>query len=385
MTASFAGVPNQITQSTVARTMGAATVMSSPPTIVENGSAFTLPVGTFKNPTDAAFQSSGAPLYDGGNGLSVTASGREPTRSDATPVSTWSGAMRWAFDFDGTAFEFQVLQFGGTSYRIWVNEQMDASAVHSFVNVNGFVTVTFGSRAYRRIVVELIGAVYFRGTRNSNDGVITKSQLSTSRWCWIGDSYGYGVGANDPGRAFSTTAMRLLGMRDFYNQASVSGTGILATAATYGRYATRLTNDVVPLAPTGIVIQGSLNDVNQGKTPSACAAELHTLIGSIRAALPSALIVCTSPLYAAIASNIAGLSAMNTALAAQAATDGVPFVDVIGEVWFTGTGRVGATNGTGNSDFYLSADTVHPPQAGHDYLAAKLAGALGRLTKMAGV
>lgn len=44
-----------------------------------------------------------------------------------------------------------------------------------------------------------------------------------------------------------------------------------------------------------------------------------------------------------------------------------------GQPWQTGSGRVGATTGTGNGDRYVSPDGTHPSAAGVDYLCMRLA------------
>jgi hypothetical protein len=45
--------------------------------------------------------------------------------------------------------------------------------------------------------------------------------------------------------------------------------------------------------------------------------------------------------------------------------------------WINGTGRTGATNGTGNADIYIGGvsgtDTTHPNDLGHLYLAYRAA------------
>jgi phospholipase/lecithinase/hemolysin len=47
--------------------------------------------------------------------------------------------------------------------------------------------------------------------------------------------------------------------------------------------------------------------------------------------------------------------------------------------WITGTGRVGATTGTGNADTYIGSDATHPTDAGHAYLARRVVAALEEL------
>ena len=47
-----------------------------------------------------------------------------------------------------------------------------------------------------------------------------------------------------------------------------------------------------------------------------------------------------------------------------------------GTAWFTGSGCVTATNGTGNTDRYLSSDGVHPTDLGAKYIATRVADSL---------
>lgn len=68
---------------------------------------------------------------------------------------------------------------------------------------------------------------------------------------------------------------------------------------------------------------------------------------------------------------------MDTALAALAAARGLRYISPIAEGWITGNGKVGATTGNGNADIYISSDGTHPSNAGHEYLAWRLAGHLG--------
>ncbi|MFJ7586797.1 hypothetical protein ACIQZO_05245 [Streptomyces sp. NPDC097617] len=48
--------------------------------------------------------------------------------------------------------------------------------------------------------------------------------------------------------------------------------------------------------------------------------------------------------------------------------------------WITGTGRVGATTGTGNADTCIGTDATHPTDAGHTYLASRVVAAIQELT-----
>lgn len=56
-------------------------------------------------------------------------------------------------------------------------------------------------------------------------------------------------------------------------------------------------------------------------------------------------------------------------------------VTTVGSVLWTGTGKVGATTGSGNSDLLVSNDGTHPSQAGHDMIGS----AAGRILASGGL
>lgn len=56
---------------------------------------------------------------------------------------------------------------------------------------------------------------------------------------------------------------------------------------------------------------------------------------------------------------------------------GTPVTEV-GQSFFTGSGRAGATTGFGNSDIFIGTDNAHPTQAGHDALGIAIATQVGR-------
>jgi phospholipase/lecithinase/hemolysin len=63
---------------------------------------------------------------------------------------------------------------------------------------------------------------------------------------------------------------------------------------------------------------------------------------------------------------------------AAAATLGIPFVDLLTPAIFVGSGKVGATTGSGNADWARTNDGIHPTDAGHWMLAQYIAGGLSR-------
>jgi hypothetical protein len=162
---------------------------------------------------------------------------------------------------------------------------------------------------------------------------------------------------------------------------SIGGTGFLVgtvASVTYNTYRQRLAG-MTAYSPSADVVFAamSFNDVSAGFTAAQIAAEAALLFPALRAAYPDALIVGvglspknTGPSAAYIAVEAAAIAAF------QAWAD--PFsafipVATAASPYLFGTGAVGATNGSGNTDVYLSADVVHPAgEAGCAYYAGRL-------------
>lgn len=47
--------------------------------------------------------------------------------------------------------------------------------------------------------------------------------------------------------------------------------------------------------------------------------------------------------------------------------------------WTFGTGYIGATNGSGNSDFYITTDATHPVDLGHAHIGRVAADAIRKI------
>jgi lysophospholipase L1-like esterase len=207
----------------------------------------------------------------------------------------------------------------------------------------------------------------------------------------LGDSIPGGSSMNTGGGAgtwFPRTA-RLLGYSDAWNEA-LGGTGYI-TAGTTATLGTRAPIDVIPNTPDTLIISAGYND-NGGSQPSISSAAA-SLYSTIKAGLPNAriyVIGCWSPSGSPSASIINTDTTLRTAAAAAS----LPFIspitggiyDSTGTLvathgaWITGTGRVGATTGTGNADTYIGTDAVHPTDAGHAYLAQRVVAALQELS-----
>nr|WP_272921704.1 SGNH/GDSL hydrolase family protein [Streptomyces sp. SID1046] len=183
-------------------------------------------------------------------------------------------------------------------------------------------------------------------------------------------------------------AARALGYADAWNEA-LGSTGYI-TAGSTATLGTRAPIDVIPNSPDVLIISAGYND-NGGSQPAIQSAAA-SLYSAIQVGLPSCrtyVIGCWSP----TGSPGASITNTDTTLRTAAAAAGLPFISPItGGVynsagtliathgpWITGTGRVGATTGTGNADTYIGTDAVHPTDAGHTYLAGRVVAAVQEL------
>lgn len=165
----------------------------------------------------------------------------------------------------------------------------------------------------------------------------------------------------------------------------------------------RITDNLAPLPahlrPGRVVVAGGFNDPTNTQTQKdAFAAAAALTFSRIAEQLPGV------PVWVVMFVNVgnvgADLQARRDLLrtVALAAPNVVAFIDPItGTVtagpactvtipndapttpWLTGTGNISAPNGTGNSDFYRSADLIHPSPDGHAMLASRMESAI-RLT-----
>jgi lysophospholipase L1-like esterase len=259
---------------------------------------------------------------------------------------------------------------------VWVNGE--PAAAHAQVGTSGSyyrLRVTFGSSTARRIRVE--GQyVSFCGIAKRVTRTIWATVRDTGPICvGVVDSYG----ANWDGATASTLwiwdsymvrAGRYLGW-DVY-PSGVGGTGFTATnGGANVKFGSRLTSDVVNLAPEIVLVAGSVNDNSQ--TLATVQSDISSYFSTLRAALPSATVYAiggVTPLDSK--TNMGTISGyISTAAAANSCT----FVDSVD--WINGTGYNGTGSQDGNSYYYTAADGVHLLAAGYSYITERLVGAIG--------
>lgn len=305
---------------------------------------------------------------------------KAPTANGAR-VSSVAFPLQIEFDFDGQAFEINLVQqFGGGSYRVWANEQVSAYQAIAAAGGAAFVKVDFGSRAQRRITIEADFGLTFGGITHAKvDSIMAPTLTAGATLAVVGDSFSVGQGitaGNVSAQSYAAVLARLLGFVDWrmYGQ---SGTGLLAPNGSVGTYRTRIA-DVAGYQPDVLLIQGSINDAASGGA-NTLGPEIATYVAALRAQCPSSRLVAVSPM-ALTNSGQATNAANATDCKAGFLAAGVPYVDAVAGGWFFGTGKVGATTGDGNADFYQSSVSAsHPSVAGHDYMARRIAAGVAPL------
>lgn len=299
--------------------------------------------------------------------------------------------MRVAFTHDGPSFEFCVKILTVQKFRLWVNGQPATVTAQLPGGSNGnvvLILVNFGSTAMRHIVIEG-HALYFGGVRIGPNDSLSPSLLPPSPRAMVyGDSYTEGTGAGASFLGYPQTLGHLTGWHDLWNS-GVGGTGYLNDAGGGGKttFRGRVADDLVAYAPDVVIVAGGINDY-VGHTAADIGTEAGLLFAAIRSGVPGVTLIVLGPWDNAGTVPTANFVQTRDALRVAALANGASlFIDNIGgpypwsgnvnnytgQGWITGTGHVGATTGSGNADLYIASDAVHPSQAGHDYLAHRLA------------
>jgi lysophospholipase L1-like esterase len=177
---------------------------------------------------------------------------------------------------------------------------------------------------------------------------------------FLGDSYTAGAGTTQGSKRWTTLLSQSLGWVE--TNIGRGGTGYLTTSGKDGCGLDVCPNyvgmipDAVKAKPSIVVVSGGRNDLS--KDPQTVAANVHEFFTTLRADLPDAKIIATSPAWDATTPP-ERLAALAIVIQTEAQSVKATYVDL---------GQPLA----GKPDL-ISADKVHPNDAGHSalYLAAK--------------
>lgn len=351
-----------------------ATVMAAPPTltwgVASGASGISLAVTVARTSTELT--------YSGGNVVN-TDWGYYTNTPTASTVDVGEG-----FDIDFTHYGQKIEPvFVATTRGLKVDmyvegEKITAAPTSPATVTNGAAypyTVDFGSASARRIKLR----VYAGGLvsiRTEASGTIWKTPRGkVTRLITIGDSFtapGYDWQEN----AWWRRVGERLGMDEVWPMAQ-SGTGYLQDlGATSGRtaFGTRAINEAIPRNPHAVIFFGSVNDAAVSGYATTLGPAAKAAWAAVKNALPNCKVFVVgvqAPSASPSADYIAAGNIIRTAAQEQLGTTVDAYLDPLG--WFTGTGKVGATTGSGNSDIFTSNDGLHPTKAGNLYLGERIA------------
>lgn len=297
-----------------------------------------------------------------------------------------ANAVGYAVEFMADADRVQIQVLRGTStlgIMVEVDGQRMTSVPLSWTATGStmYILADFGVRAIRKFRVE--GDQYggFRGVNVRPTCTVWKPpgppEITVAV---VGDSVAAQTGATRPNGGFVSSIGKLLGWNDI-RAVALSGSGYVlagASGCVFG-HSSRVA-DTVACNPQVVIIPGSTNDLGQSGVSAAALAAWQ----AYRTALPNTPIVIGG-IFPGAGGPSAALLALETLLKttfdtwADPNSYWVPISTDPAGPWISGTGKVGSTNASGNSDIYVSSDGVHPSQAGHDFYARRWAAALRQI------
>lgn len=238
-----------------------------------------------------------------------------------------------------------------------------------------------GVRKLRMITIEGDRTCAIKQLQISLFDRLQKPNLNKPKVVWLGDSYPEGAAATLYSNGIAPQLGDYLGVS--IQAAGVGATGWVQTVSPVYTFGQRLADLSLMGEPDMVILQASLNDRLQNATDvqAACAAFLP----QVRTLLPNSVICVIGAFPGALTP--AAVSGTENAVKAAFASWADPnsfFVPIstvsiasTAAPWVDGTGKVGGTNGSGNSDFYTASDGVHlSDPAGTDYSARMLAQAI---------
>jgi hypothetical protein len=262
-----------------------------------------------------------------------------------------------------------------------------------------YYQLVFPDRRPRQFLVEMPSGLVSSGIQNfygvvCNDSIskVSAPNMPPFTMSFVGTSYYAGNATLFPTAALGIAPQiaKSLGCTSYWVDQAGGGTGYVQSTifATPARIAALAATNpaVVVIAGGGINDIGAASIVAAGPaTAAALAIEQNAALSyykAVRAALPNALMLVIGS-EAGSTGPSAAIFNMETAVANAVALFNDPYCIYIPasqspaqKSFISGTGTVAATNGSGNSDVYVSADAIHTVMAGSNYLAARSTSAI---------
>lgn len=340
-----------------------------------SGVTATPDIFTVRGGTPTQFPAQGYMLFPVSS--NAPASGNLSGYLPATPtLSAWTWEV--SFMSDAPLMEITFLASATSNFRVVIDGQYATSSAIAPNAYSGMqrIRLDFSSvRQSRLIQFRARGIVGFRGVSMSPIDTIwaapTDDEVVAA---FTGDSFSEGLGVSspfDPDAAYPHQLGHLMGWQDI-RQVAVGSTGYIADGAA-ARSRLRAQIPRWGITPDVIVCAAGYND--SSFAISDVSAEAGRVWRDMRRAHPKARIFVVAPWVQARGTASVPLE---NALRAEFVGWDDPlshFIPVATDTppWNTGSGHVGATTGTGNSDVYTNNDNTHPSNAGHAYIATRMA------------
>lgn len=292
----------------------------------------------------------------------------------ATGAAPQMRGLYSSVSFSTEAAQFEVRTKGYTRHRVWVTgaDGIEYCLTEQVMASDGNMYRTlydFGSRALRYIVVQFANG--FGGLSIASTEVVNTWAPTTPRLLIIGDSFTEGTGAVSLFQGYATRLAEKLGCYATHINCGIGGTGFIANNSGNRKNALGVVqSSVIDNAPDVVIWAHGLNDSTDVSTNAAACFQ------AVRSSLPD----CLQIVFGAFQPrSLASAGTRTTEIRAVCA--GMPYLEFIdnssggSNPEITGTGRVGATTGVGNSDWVIGTDGTHPTGStnstgdGHKYLS----------------
>jgi lysophospholipase L1-like esterase len=289
-------------------------------------------------------------------------------------IGTFANARTFNVIVDGRNLDFSPSSTSGGATKYFTIDFTNVATTNDMAAATGrsrhhIVVETWGNTGILQVATEPTGTIsYPPQSEEWSIGVIVDSQGAGV----ISGSFTTSVSA------WPQQLVKMLNIPDICNL-SIGGTGFV-TAGTQWPYGSHAMTDLATCntyrSLKYIIVQSSTND--NGQTAGAITAAAASLFSAIRATYPNVPIIVTG----VVAGPATGLTnSQNIENAVFAGTSGISQIYTIpvstaSTPWFSGTGKEGAANGTGNTDYNILNDGTHLSQPGHTYFARRVAAAI---------
>ena len=301
--------------------------------------------------------------------------------------NTWGNPSAFFVEFMLTGSVFEMLfKYMSTAsmYRLKIDGKSLTDLPQSVkgvgVGARHVIKFDFGTVATRRITIE-VTTTPFGGIFIPPGATVTAVAPYKKRVIAMGDSIMGGSTYNTAVRlgTWSYRADSYLGIDDMWNS-GIGATGYVA-AGTAVNFAARMQADVVDFNPDGAIIWGGFNDRSSPQADIAAAAD--NAFATLRNGLPRTPIVVIG-CWAPVVTPDSAMIATDETLRIAAAQRSLCFVSPVTGKIYNDLGEQIANLGAWIDSAedvaaYVGGDGVHPTDAGHNYIANKIADALQTL------